>query len=141
MTDETEIEAIYTGLQALAKSAFPKRCRNCGRLYHDAESFIAETKRLKPNQSGLKSAQNDDGAMTVELFRNCPCGSTLMDVFNNRRDISENGIKRRNNFDRLMEMIQKQYKLDPDTARNELLNIMRGESSHIIKNIQAGKKS
>lgn len=126
---------IYQGLQALAEAAFPKRCRNCGRVYHDVDSFIAETKLLKKNESGLKSTTDEDGAMSVELFRNCPCGSTLMDVFNDRRDISESGLNRRNNFDKLMTMVQKQYKVDTNTARKELLTIMNGENSKIIKNI------
>jgi len=126
---------IYQGLQSLAETAFPKRCRNCGRLYNDVDAFIKETKLLRKNESGLKSTTDEDGSMSVELFRNCPCGSTLMDVFNNRRDISENGINRRNNFDKLMTMIQKQYDVDEKTARQELLTIMNGETSAIIKNI------
>lgn len=134
MTENTA-NPLYDGLQALAKSSFPKRCRNCGRLYHDAESFIAETRLINAKKSGLKSTHADDGSLQVELFRNCPCGSTLMDVFNNRRDISENGIKRRNNFDNLLIMIQKQYDVDRDIARDELLKIMQGEASDIIKNI------
>jgi len=131
----SDTDDIYQGLKSLAETAFPKRCRNCGRLYHDAAAFIAETKLLNTSKSGLKSTVDDDGSMAVELYRNCPCGSTLMDVFNNRRDISENGIKRRNNFDKIMSMIQKQYSVNEDTARAELLKIMSGEASNIIKNI------
>lgn len=130
---------IYSGLQALAKTAFPKRCRTCGRLYHNAESFIAETKLLNAKHSGLKAAQEDDGSMIVELFRNCPCGSTLMDVFNNRRDVSENGIKRRNNFDKILEMVQHKYNVEKEIARQELLKIMNGEQSDIIKHILPSK--
>lgn len=130
---------IYSGLQALAKTAFPKRCRTCGRLYHTAEAFIAETKLINAKNSGLKASQEDDGSMIVELFRNCPCGSTLMDVFNNRRDISENGIKRRNNFDNIMAMVQEKYNIEKEVAREELLKIMNGKNSEIIKHILPSK--
>ena len=133
--NDNQDNTLYEGLNALAASAFPKRCRTCGRIYHSVEDFIAETRLLKPDHSGLKSSEEDDGTLIVELFRNCICGSTLMDVFNNRRDISENGIKRRNNFDKLMTTVEKQYNVDSETARSELLKIMRGEPSDIIKNI------
>ena len=126
---------LYEGLSALAASAFPKRCRTCGRIYHSVDEFIAETRLLKSDHSGLQSSEKEDGTLIVELFRNCPCGSTLMDVFNSRRDISENGIKRRNDFDKLMATVEKQYNVDSETARNELLKIIGGESSDIIKNI------
>ena len=134
--NENSGDSLYQGLNALAATAFPKRCRTCGRIYHNVDEFIAETRLLNPQQSGLKSSQEEDGTHIVELFRNCPCGSTLMDVFNNRRDVSENGIKRRNNFDKLMTTVETQYGVDQETARNELLKIMRGEISDIIKNIR-----
>ncbi|MFT6386820.1 MAG: hypothetical protein ACJAUP_000188 [Cellvibrionaceae bacterium] len=131
----SDTDHIYQGLQSLAETAFPKRCRNCGRLYHDVSAFIAETKLLNAKHSGLKPAIKDDGSISVELFRNCPCGSTLMDVFNNRRDISQNGIKRRNDCDKMMDMMQKEYNVTKDAARAELLKIMSGEPGDIVKNI------
>jgi hypothetical protein len=58
-----------------------------------------------------------------------------MDVFNNRRDISQNGIKRRNDCDKMMDMMQKEYNVTKDAARAELLKIMSGEPGDIVKNI------
>lgn len=124
-------DSLYNGLKTLAKTAFPKKCRDCGRIYHNAEALVAEIKLLNIKQK----TQTEDGALNVELFRNCPCGSTLLDVFNNRRDISENGINRRNHFDSLLDMVQEQYGVNRDTARDELLKIMQGKPSELIKNI------
>ncbi|MCK9987662.1 MAG: hypothetical protein AzoDbin1_04134, partial [Azoarcus sp.] len=42
-----------------------------------------------------------DGQVIVELFRNCVCGSTLMDCFRDRRDTSEAGLRRRARFGEL----------------------------------------
>ncbi len=128
-------DPIYHGLQDLAKTAFPKKCRNCGRIYHDADAFIAETKLLKKQQGKLQKNETQNAVMDVDLYRNCPCGSTLLDIFNNRRDISENGINRRNHFDKLMTMVESQYNVDRDTAREELLKIMKGEKSDVITHI------
>ena len=139
--NDSVTDSIYAGLQALAASSFPKKCNNCGRVYHTVESFITETERINNSVSGLTSSTDEDGSKVVELFRNCVCGSTLMDAFNDRRDLSEKGEQRRNNFDRLLNMVQTNYNIDKSTAREELLKIMRGERSDIIKNILPAKGS
>jgi hypothetical protein len=126
---------IYSDLRALIESSFPKKCNTCGRTYQNAAEFILETEKVGAKGSGLKSTEDYDGSTIVELFRNCPCGSTLMDAFNDRRDLSEKGETRRKNFDKLLKLIQTTHKIEKDIAREELLKIMRGQSSDIIKNI------
>jgi hypothetical protein len=79
----------FTGLKTLQDSAFPKKCRNCGYIYHTAEQFFAETQDMPGGRSSLRSDQDDDGATVVQAFRNCRCGSTLMDEFACRRDPSK----------------------------------------------------
>ena len=128
-------DSIYSGLKALAESSFPKRCNNCGATYQTAEEFIIKTQHIRPDHSGLKSSPDDDGSQIVELFRNCSCGSTLMDAFSDRRDLSEAGEARRQNFEKLLVMIQSHYNIERHTAREELLKIMCGEASQIIKHI------
>lgn len=125
---------FYIGLQALAESAFPKRCRNCGVVYDDAAEFIAATQPLAPDKSGLKRGTDDDGRALVELFRNCVCGSTLMDCFNDRRDSSEDGARRRQHFNDLIGYLADQG-IEQGLARQELLKVMRGESSALLTNI------
>ena len=103
MTNEVTLEHFFKDLRALAESAFPKRCANCGRTYATAEDFLAQTQHISPNRSGLKSSTDDDGAIIVEAFRNCVCGSTLMDFFSDRRDASAAGLARRQRFGELLD--------------------------------------
>lgn len=68
----------------------------------------------------------------MELFRNCSCGSTLMECFNDRRDTSNMGLKRRELFGRLMALLAKKG-LPADNARAELLKLIHGEHSQVLE--------
>jgi hypothetical protein len=127
----TDDETLFANLQALVESTFPKRCRNCGRSYATAAEFTAATSALSPDRSGLKQTYDEDGKPIVELFRNCVCGSTLMDGFHNRRDSSPAGCKRRQRFDELLRLIQARG-IDSAVGRRELLKLMRGQKSELI---------
>lgn len=131
---------FYAGLRELAESAFPKHCRNCGRVYATAADFIAATEPLAPDRSGLKQSTDDDGRAIVELFRNCVCGSTLMDCFNDRRDLSETGNRRRQRFGELLDYLEGQGLAKP-TARAELIKVMRGQPSELLKRFAAPKRA
>lgn len=124
--------ALYGGLQALAESAFPKRCPACGRSYRDAADYVAQTQRVASGRSGLKQSVDDDGQVIVELFRNCVCGSTLMDSFRNRRDPSAAGERRRARFAEVLDTLVAQG-LERQHARLELLKVLRGEASTILR--------
>ena len=89
---------LFDGLNSLAESAFPKKCNTCGRMFENAEQFLRETEDIRESVTGLKQSRDDEGAIIVEAFRNCPCGSTLMDFFNDRRDQSRAGDARRKNL-------------------------------------------
>lgn len=135
MLPTIDSQHFYAGLRELAESAFPKRCRNCGRTYQTADEFIAATQPLAPERSGLKQSLDDDGRAIVELFRNCECGSTLMDCFNDRRDLSEAGLRRRQRFGELVDYLAGQG-LPRLTARDELLKVMRGQPSELLGNLK-----
>jgi hypothetical protein len=137
---DLSLDGLYDGLQALANSAFPKKCNTCGRTFENAEEFVLETEKLRPSVSGLKQSMDDDGSMIVELFRNCTCGSTLMDTFNDRRDLSSKGEKRRKRFAELQTFLVEKHDVDNIVARNELLKVMRGERSKILSKILPPKK-
>ena len=124
-------EALFANLRAIAESQFPKHCNNCGRTYATAEEFAASTAAIHPDRSGFKQSHDDDGEVIVELFRNCVCGSTLMDFFSNRRDSSPAGPKRRERFDELLRRMQERG-IDGTVARRELLNLMRGAKSNLL---------
>ena len=131
-----EHDDLFKGLQALAESAFPKKCSTCGRTFNTAVEFIQQTELIRPEISGLKQSIDDEGLAIVELFRNCPCGSTLMDAFNNRRDMSPQGEQRRKRFAELIDYLENHHQLDVDTARAELLKVMKGEKSNILSHIK-----
>jgi hypothetical protein len=120
-----EEKLFFEGLRALAASAFPKHCNNCGRVFATAADFIEQTKSLRSDRSGLKQSYDDDNIAIVEAYRNCVCGSTLMDFFSDRRDISDAGNERRQLFDTLLPHLQEKG-MNRQAARDHLLGLLRG---------------
>ncbi|MFV0662148.1 oxidoreductase [Denitromonas sp.] len=128
MNTDTWDAELLAGLKALAVSAFPKRCANCGRAYPDEASYLNEALPISAANSGLKSSEDDDGSSIVEPFRNCACGSTLLDFFSDRRDDSVAGERRRARFDELLTYLTERG-MRANEARRELRKVMRGEPS------------
>ena len=133
-----ETAELFRGLQALSDMSFPKVCATCGKRYETVEAFIEQTVSIR-ELSGLKEDLDDDDKVIVNLFRNCTCGSTLMDEFNNRRDLSVAGMNRREKFGELMERLSAGG-MDQETARTELLKVMQGKGSKLLKINQNGEK-
>ncbi|MGD9367971.1 MAG: hypothetical protein PVH87_19885 [Desulfobacteraceae bacterium] len=131
--DSKRSSELFKGLKALSDASFPKRCAFCGREYATVEAYIQQTEDVA-GQSGLKKGYDDDDRPIVELFRNCVCGSTLMDCFNDRRDISESGFKRRKLFGKLMEILTSKGMAD-NVARDELKKVLRGERSAVLEKL------
>lgn len=131
-------DKFFSGLKSIVDSAFPKECQMCGKIYNNEHDFINETDKLN-SQSGLKQSYDDDDKTIVELYRNCSCGSTLMNFFGDRRDADESGEKRRTKFGELLDYLINEG-LDPTTARTELLKAIHGEKSDILKKIQFPRK-
>ena len=126
---------FFYNLKALTETEFPKRCNNCGRVYSNAEDFIEQTQKLN-GHSGLKSAQDDSDAIVLELYRNCLCGSTLMDFFSNRRDTSDAGSKRRDAFDTMLKLIEAKN-VPKAQARYELRRLLNTGKSDFIASLWA----
>ena len=135
MADNFSDDRLFKDLRSLAESAFPKNCANCGREYETAEDFLKQTQHIAPERSGLKSSIDDDGSTIVEAFRNCVCGSTLMDFFSDRRDVSQAGLARRKKFGDILDYLVEQG-LEHAIARDELIKVVRGEQSEILKNFK-----
>lgn len=128
----------YQGLQALSDLSFPKVCATCGQRFETMAEFVSQTEAIQKS-SGLKEDLDDDDKVIVNLFRNCTCGSTLMDEFNNRRDLSSAGLKRREKFGEILDkLVRAGY--DAGTARTELIKVMRGEGSNLLKINRSGQK-
>lgn len=133
MNSETLLHSLYSGLQFMRASAFPKKCPGCGRVYESADDFFSQTQSVM-GKSGLKQSMDDDDTTLVELFRNCICGSTMMEECRDRRDTSELGLRRREKFSQLLELL-KDSGMDAQVARQELLKVMRGENSEVLQNL------
>lgn len=125
----------FEGLRALLDSTFPKTCRCCGHVYQSAEDFFVETQDMPKGHSSLRAAMEDDGLILVEVFRNCRCGSTLMDEFGCRRDASETGQKQRLAFDKLLIDLQAKQ-IEAELARREILKFLRGQSNCLIATLE-----
>lgn len=95
------VEESLKGLKALPLK-FPRKCHNCGQEYASETDFLEKTQGIRAGRSSLKESEDDDGQVIVEVYRNCLCGSTMMDEFQSRRDMSPQGIKRREEYDRLL---------------------------------------
>lgn len=87
--------------------AFPRKCQSCGKEYADEQQFLAETTSVAHAPSDIRSVRDDeaDGNVYLEVFRNCVCGSTLMELFHSRRDLSEEGLTRRQLFDSMLAIL------------------------------------
>ncbi|MFH0926649.1 MAG: oxidoreductase [bacterium] len=127
------IDEFYNGLSSLSDMAFPRRCSCCKKVYTTAEEFLSQTESIR-GQSGLMESINDDEKPIVELYRNCACGSTLMEFFGDRRDNSEKGQLRRQKFGQLLDML-KTVGIETGVARQELLKILHGKDSEFLKKV------
>jgi len=130
-SDRTMELSLIQGLTALVALSFPKRCRNCGQLYATLEDFIAGTSPCGHQSSGLKEGEAADGGVVVEVFRNCVCGSTLMEFCGNRRQQSEEAINRRKKFDQMLSTLEGKG-VEREVARSELRKVMRGQESKLL---------
>ena len=127
MADLDGSDPLFIGLKALAEAAFPKQCRGCGRILDSAAQFLTETASLRKGVGGLKQSVDDDDAAIVEVYRNCSCGSTLMDFFSNRRDASDAGLHRRGLFEKVISHLETKGMTRAE-GRAYLLRVMRGQN-------------
>lgn len=92
---------LYKGLKAQSELSFPKICNTCCNRYENIEEFIDQTETIRQS-SGLKEDLDDEDSVIVGLFRNCTCGSTLMDEFTDRRNLTKSGLARRKKFGKII---------------------------------------
>ena len=121
---------LFKGLKSLSDNSFPKSCGNCGRNFETIEQYLKETNSLE-SSSGLKASFDDDEQPILEVYRNCICGSTLMDFFSDRRDLTERGRKRREIFQRVLKFL-KQKGVSHDEGREAILAFMRSGESELL---------
>lgn len=123
---------FYANLKDITETTFPKTCSTCGAIYKNSADFLTKTQTVYGGKSGLKGSLDDNDQPIIELYRNCSCGSTLMNFFSDRRDNSEKGNRRREVFEKLL--VQLEQKGVPRKAgRVELLKLLKGEESELLK--------
>ncbi len=123
---------LSQGLQALAHSAFPCVCQGCGQKFESMNEFVSITNDNEAASSGSLNQNIDEkGTSYLEITRKCVCGSTLKGEFGDRRDTSEAGIRRRENFTYVLEFLNDKG-FSQNDARNELLKLIRGEKSEAL---------
>lgn len=131
-------DKFFSGLKSIVDTAFPKKCPMCKKIYNNEKDFINETSKIN-GQSGLKQSYDDNDRTIIELYRNCSCGSTLMNFFGDRRENNEAGEKRRAEFGELHHYLINQG-IESTIARDELLKVIRGEKSELLQNIEFPKE-
>jgi hypothetical protein len=133
-TAERSAATLYEGLQAISDDQFPKTCSTCGRVFSSPADLVAEGTQAPTGHSGLRSGEDDGGQRVVYLFRNCSCGSTLLDSFRDRRDRSPAGLRRRERFGKLIDLLGRSG-VRADLARVELLRLLAGERSECLERL------
>jgi hypothetical protein len=132
------LETFYKDLQSLVDTTFPKICPKCKRTFASLEEFLRETIPVRDislkDNSGLFALEGGDVPTTIGVFRNCECGTTLMADFMDRRDNSDRGHKRREQFNSLHAMLTDHGVAAVD-ARVELLNVLHGRRSKVIDDL------
>ena len=122
---------LYKVLQPFEEHSFPKECPKCGKVYVSLLDLICQSYNTV-RSSGLAVVKGEETKPIIGLFRNCTCGTTLFVFCKNRRDVSEQGIRRRETFDQLLKMFEAAG-VDALVARQELLKILRGEESELLR--------
>lgn len=116
----------------LNENTFPRTCPRCQTLFSDEADFFARTSAIPHAGSDVRVIRDDDDvlrsmhapvAVYLEVYRNCACGTTLMERFHSRRDMSENGLRRRQAFGEMLGMLEKTG-CGRDEARHKLLDFI-----------------
>ena len=124
------LKNLYDDLQIVNEASFPKKCSNCGKRYNNINEYINNTNAIR-NNTGLKASWDEEENTIVELFRNCSCGSTIMEFFKDRRNSSRRGDNRRELFQTFLDVLTSKG-ISLEVARVELLKVIHGEESNII---------
>lgn len=131
--EQTVIQELFKGLKALYGDLFPKRCSGCGTLYETVDDFLRQT--IAQNMpEGLLASPDLNQIPIVELFRKCSCGTSIMDVIGDRRDLTQAGIRRRQRFGTLLDTLE-HAGVPREFARDELLKLMHGQDSPFLRDM------
>lgn len=126
----TQFAEIYEELKAFVDESFPQECSMCGKVYNSLGDLLDDTEGVgKPGT--FVNSLGYQNVPYVDMCRNCSCGSSLMVIFESRRDMSDTGRKRRDDFQLMMDLIMQQG-IDQETAQRELLGVLAGHPSQLL---------
>lgn len=129
--------SVSIKLKKLYKSKFPKKCNTCKRVYESREDYIAATAEI----GQAKSLVYD--RFGLQEYRNCVCGSTLMILTDDRRDVSEFGIARRQLFDGCLEKLLALSNKSEEELKEQLRKVFQTiieEVNEFNRAVEAGEK-
>lgn len=102
------------------------------------DQYLSQSETLSQKRSRVTWFDHNDNSFT-DIHRNCHCGSRLRVVINECRDKSESGIRKKKIFDQLHKIFIAEG-LETNCVRQELLKILRGEESILLKKYLRGTK-
>ncbi len=114
-------ESISKKLSSMYQSVFPKKCTCCGKVFETRDDYLKETKELED----VSTVFNPDSEKSVQEYRNCTCGSTILVMTNDRRLTNKFGVARRELFDICLKKMKKISDEDEETLVNKLRDIFQ----------------
>lgn len=138
MTDKEKLVGdVFETLRLLATRSFPIEC-SCGAIYYTLDEFLAQTPKPE-REHGLFDPTEYDDRTIANLLRNCPnCGSSLLAVFTERRDMSARGDKLRTLFANVLDLLVR-HGVEMTAARDELRRILAGQESPFLREHLLGR--
>jgi len=124
---------LFVALLSLGEYSFPKQCSKCGKVYGNLSELLRHTEGAMES-SGVVQAEAGAKTSVVGVFRNCNCGASLVVLFRERRDRSEEGVRKRETFGRLLEVL-KAAGVGTDVARQELFKVLYGHESELLNKL------
>jgi hypothetical protein len=103
---------IESRLKTLYAEKFPKKCNTCERVYQTREEYLTATA-----PTGDRHVRFEPKVEKVQEYRNCICGSTLMIMLPERRDMSAFGHERRAIFDQMVALLKELKDIETEEAK------------------------
>ena len=119
-------------LKERLKTAFPKRCAKCSTVFESFEDFFYRTEEITSGTVTYPILGQD-----FYMHRNClsPCDTTLIVVFEDRRDETAEGMRRRELFEECISTLRQHLEIDEVQVRDVLLAVLAISLVRIAGNI------
>lgn len=114
----------------MSSETLPVHCFSCGKEYKTLTDFIGLTTSVENEPALIEKKSGDQ--LVVQLVRLCSCGSEVLIRFQDRRDTSERGEKKRALFDRIQQQLMSEG-VEKKEAHSEILNLIYGRPCPVMK--------